>query len=216
MVEAEGHSVTEAHDGAQGADLAAREAFDLVLMDINMPVLDGRAATRRIRAEDGASATAPIVALTANAMASEQTELLRDGMTAILTKPLSRDALRAALSDHAPAVAAAPALDVVSPAHSAETRQALGEQAFAKLITLFAQEVDELVDWLEADVAQDYLEVATRSHKVAGSAAVFGAIKLRAHLRALESAAKTGDGPGLRQGIDRLPEVWAETRPHLR
>lgn len=215
MVEAEGHSVTEAHDGAQGADVAARQPFDLILMDINMPVLDGRAATRRIRSEGGASATAPIVALTANAMASDQTQLLNDGMTAVLTKPLSRDALRAALSDHgAAAPVSAPAL--VSAEHSAETRQALGEQAFAKLITRFAQEVDDLVAWLGSDVAQDYLEVATRSHKVAGSAAVFGALRLRDHLKTVEIAAKTGDAAGLRATIDALPGIWTETKPHLR
>lgn len=215
MVEAEGHVVIEAHDGRQGAELAAHQAFDLILMDINMPVMDGREATQRIRTSGGASAQTRIVALTANAMASDQSQLLEAGLDEVLTKPLSRDALRTVLSEQA----VTPTKDtaaIVDTGHSAETRQALGEQAFAKLITRFTHEVDDFMAWLASDVAQDYLEVASRSHKVAGSAAVFGALRLKDHLKDLENAAKTGDGHTVRGKIDALPQVWDQTKPLLR
>lgn len=215
MIKTDGHKVVEAHDGQQGADLAAHHPFDLIFMDINMPVMDGREATRRIRAEGGASAQTPIVALTANAMASDQSALLQDGMNAILTKPLSREALRKTLVDHA-AAERHPAPDLVNVAHSAETRQALGEQAFATLLSRFTQEVDDLVDWLHSDAAQDHHEIASRSHKTAGSAAVFGAIELRDRLKAIESSAKCGESDTLREDINALPTVWNQTKPLLR
>ncbi|MFA3918355.1 ATP-binding protein [Ruegeria hyattellae] len=214
MIETDGHTVVEAHDGKEGSELAAHQKFDLVFMDINMPVMDGREATRHIRSGGGASSGTPIVALTANAMASDQTELLNDGMTAVLTKPLSRDALRAVLVEHG--AAGQNSQGVVSIEHNAETRNALGEQSFAKLIARFTQEVDDLVDWLDSDVSRDYLEVAARSHKVAGSAAVFGAVTLREHLKSIENAAKRGDGNGLRSELEALPGIWADTKQQLR
>ena len=214
MIEADGHSVVEAHDGKEGSEIAAHQQFDLVFMDINMPVMDGREATRRIRSDGGASSKTPIIALTANAMTSDQTALLEDGMDSVLTKPLSRDALRAVLAEHGRASQTSHI--VVSLEHSAETRNALGEQAFAKLIARFMQEVDDLVDWFGSDAKRDYLDVAGRSHKVAGSAAVFGAVKLREHLKTIETTAKAGDDAGLQTALKTLPGVWAETKQQLR
>lgn len=214
MIEADGHTVTEAHDGQEGADLAAAQGFDIIFMDINMPVMDGRDATRRIRLSGTGSCDAPIIALTANAMANEQAGLLEDGMNAVLTKPLSRDALRDVLADHgAREEPRRPSL--VDPTHSAETRHAIGEQAFAKLSARFAHEVEDLVEWLGSEVEHDYLEVASRSHKVAGSAAVFGAIALRETLKDIENAAKTGDGTTLKAAYVSLPELWSATKRDL-
>ena len=99
MLQSDGHTVTEAHDGKQGADIAQTDRFDLILMDISMPVMDGRTATRLIRSQSGASAAAKIIALTANINAQERIKFVQDGMNGIITKPLSRDALRTVLRD---------------------------------------------------------------------------------------------------------------------
>lgn len=93
MLRAEGHHVTDAHNGQIAVAMAQQTVFDLILMDISMPVMDGRAATRAIRAGGGPSAQVPIVALTANAVAEEQQAFLSDGMNDVLTKPLSREGL---------------------------------------------------------------------------------------------------------------------------
>ncbi|MGO4910622.1 ATP-binding protein [Pseudorhodobacter sp. W20_MBD10_FR17] len=93
MLHAAGHTVTEAHNGREAVDIAQEQSFDLILMDISMPVLDGRAATREIRAGKGPCAHVPIVALTANTMTEELEAYLADGMTYVLTKPLSRAVL---------------------------------------------------------------------------------------------------------------------------
>jgi len=93
MLRAAGHRVTEAQNGQIAVKLAENQLFDLILMDISMPVMDGRTATRTIRAGTGRGSRTPIVALTANAVAEEQAAFLSDGMDAVMTKPLSRDGL---------------------------------------------------------------------------------------------------------------------------
>jgi len=93
-----GHRPTLSANGAQAVDrfLAARaagEPFDLVLMDVRMPELDGIEATRRIRHAEAGSTRTPIVALTANAFNEDQEACLAAGMDAFLTKPLDRERL---------------------------------------------------------------------------------------------------------------------------
>jgi hypothetical protein len=107
---------------------------------------------------------------------------------------------------------------VVSPIsddHSAETRAALGEVAFVKLRDRFVNEVDDLISWLQTDDTQDYIEVAGRSHKVAGSASVFGAIQLNEALKELEVAAKSGDYAKVERIVFGLSGIWHDTKAAL-
>ncbi|MFO1013611.1 MAG: ATP-binding protein [Caulobacteraceae bacterium] len=89
MLEALGASATAAEDGQMAVEAAAAQGFDLILMDINMPGMDGIEAARRVRAQGGPSAAAPIVALTANAMAHQRDEYLAAGMNGVVAKPFS-------------------------------------------------------------------------------------------------------------------------------
>ncbi len=97
-------------DGEQAAAAAASGRFDLVLMDIKMPKLDGLGATRRIRALAGAAAEVPILALTANADPWDAASYLAQGMDGVVEKPIKAehllDAINAALGDERRAVAA--------------------------------------------------------------------------------------------------------------
>jgi hypothetical protein len=83
-----GCEVEVVDDGAQAVAACARRAYSLVLMDMQMPVMDGLEATRRIRASEAAGARTPIVALTADAMAGTLERCLAAGMDEYLTKPL--------------------------------------------------------------------------------------------------------------------------------
>ncbi|MDE2369055.1 MAG: PAS domain S-box protein [Burkholderiales bacterium] len=95
-----------AEDGEQAVALARDHAYDLILMDMQMPRLDGLAATRRIRAEQGRAAP-PIVALTANAFAEDKARCLDAGMCDFVTKPVVSEVLFAVLMKWLPAGAAA-------------------------------------------------------------------------------------------------------------
>jgi hypothetical protein len=96
-----GHQVTIVENGADALALLAREPFDLVLMDCQMPVMDGFEATRRLRAGAGAfDARLPIIAMTANAMEGDRTACLAAGMDDYLAKPFSENALNAMVEQH--------------------------------------------------------------------------------------------------------------------
>lgn len=215
MLQSEGHTVTEAHNGLQGADLANAHRFDLILMDISMPVMDGRTSTRRIRTEGGASAKSPIIAVTANAMAEEQAEFIKDGMDNILTKPVSRDALRKLLQATNVPIEEDTSVLLVNHNHSAEAREALGEETFAKLRSRFIAEVDSLIAWLNSQEEKDFLEIASRTHTVAGSAAVFGTDQTRNVLKEIENAAKIGDVAEIRKLELSLQPIWKATKAML-
>jgi two-component system, sensor histidine kinase len=93
MLELLGASVETAEDGLQGVEALTQTHFDLVFMDVQMPVMDGVEATRRIRAMPEPACRVPIIAMTANAMAHQQASYISAGMNGALAKPMSPNAL---------------------------------------------------------------------------------------------------------------------------
>jgi len=94
MLQRAGHSVETVVNGAEAVERVRAEAFDAVLMDVQMPVMGGLEATRRIRAlADPARAGLPIIAITANAMQGDDADCYAAGMTGYVTKPIDRAAL---------------------------------------------------------------------------------------------------------------------------
>lgn len=101
------HNITIANDGKQAVEHARKTQFDLILMDISMPVMDGLEATRIIRSTGGMSAKTPIVAMTANAVAGDREKFLDAGMNDYVTKPIRQATLQACI-DKFTAQSAAP------------------------------------------------------------------------------------------------------------
>jgi CheY-like chemotaxis protein len=93
------HEVTPVTDGRQAVDAASRGDFDVVLMDVQMPKLDGVQATREIRALPGPERGVPIIALTADAMSGARETYLAAGMNDYLSKPIDPDVLLAKLDE---------------------------------------------------------------------------------------------------------------------
>jgi signal transduction histidine kinase/CheY-like chemotaxis protein/HPt (histidine-containing phosphotransfer) domain-containing protein len=93
-----GHQVTCAANGEEAVELVQHGQFDLVLMDVQMPVLDGISATRRIRQLPPPAGQVPVVALTASIIADEHQHCLDAGMDGVLTKPVDWDKLFAVLA----------------------------------------------------------------------------------------------------------------------
>ena len=92
LLEKRGHRVVLARNGVEAVEAAMRERFDVVLMDVQMPVMDGFEATARLReSERGRSVRVPVIALTAHAMKGYREECLAAGMDDYLNKPLKPD-----------------------------------------------------------------------------------------------------------------------------
>jgi CheY-like chemotaxis protein/two-component sensor histidine kinase len=93
-----GANVEEAENGQLGLEAARRGAHDLILMDVQMPLMDGVEATRAIRALDNAMAQVPIIGLTANVMVHQRADYLAAGMNGVVAKPISPAALMAEIA----------------------------------------------------------------------------------------------------------------------
>ena len=93
-----GHTIVEASDGPGAIETALTERFDLILMDVHMPQLDGPSAARAIRGARGPNAATPILALTADARPQQIDECEAAGMEGYLTKPISLADLLAAVA----------------------------------------------------------------------------------------------------------------------
>lgn len=235
LLEEAGHAVTEAAHGAEGVARAAAQPFDVILMDISMPQLDGVEATRAIRAGGGASAGARIVALTAHAPPAEMAAFRAAGIDACLEKPVTRSLLDRALragGDDWPGQAEAPsrpappgtgrdaAGGAVAPplldrAQMADFVALLGAGQAETLIRRFLADAEAAVVRIAAPLGDEAGRRAAGQlcHRLAGSAATFGALRLRQTLLWIEAALNRGaPAERLRAG---LPDLWRRTRAEI-
>ncbi len=187
-----GHRVTIVADGARAVELvtaanAGTEPFDLVLMDMQMPVLDGIGAARAIREADIPAQRLPILALTANAYADDIARCIEAGMQAHLAKPIQLADLAAAIDRWTSAAPPAPEVPPAPPAAPAGIT--LSPALWAK----FAERKAELLRAAETFAAGSADNEETEAlcdllHKFAGSAGLFGQAELGSHASALEDA----------------------------
>lgn len=221
MLEKEGHNVWVTDDGEQGVEMAASQVFDVILMDVSMPRMDGVQATRAIRNGSGASAGQPILALTAHALPDEIDRFRQAGMNDALVKPVSRARLRSALGKIGSDLSAPPpgpeVSDTLNVSVLSEMKQVLGQQKFGLMLEQFRGEVNEILTRLsdsETLPASDP-EFVELVHKLAGSACMFGAQGLHQALSRIEAAVKSGaveEAITLRGG---LADTWNRTQTQL-
>ncbi|MCB1887301.1 MAG: response regulator [Rhodocyclaceae bacterium] len=213
-----GCRVTTAGNGQQAVRACASEAFDLILMDLQMPVMDGLTATSMIREAERAEAgerRVPIVALTANALKDDRDACAAAGMDDYLTKPVSRDQIAATLQRFLPVVEAGVAIperparlepEVVSapqgsvPAFSWEPLLGLpgvngNREAplLGRVTRMFVGETGESLRAarLRADTGE-WEEVRRIAHKTKSAAASVGALRLAALATELDTLVKAG------------------------
>ncbi len=200
MLRREGHAVTEAADGAAAAAAAARALFDVVLMDLDLPIMDGLTAARRIRALPGAAGTVPILALSGHVGAEEQGAARAAGMNEVIAKPAGREALLAALARHAaPAPDPGsdpepdPTDDILSIARLTELRETLAPEALARVTE---ECIDELTSRLallrSALAAGDATAAGAAAHAMAGLAGGYGMVAFERAARAAMAALRAG------------------------
>ena len=179
MLAARGHAVTTVGTGATAFD-AVREAerFDVILMDMQMPVMDGLSATRAIRVWEtaGGHVPTPIVGLTANALAEDIALCGSAGMNGHVAKPIEWSDLFAAIDRLATAgQAAVPAAAILDLETLDDLAGFIGRDRIASLLVVFAAEVERRVDGVE-EMAVD--EIASRTHALMSQAGQLGFVEL--------------------------------------
>jgi two-component system, sensor histidine kinase len=128
LLEKEGHRVELVDSGAEAIDAVRKSRFDVVLMDVRMPGMDGLETTRRIRALGGLGGRVPIIGLTAHTLRNDVERCLAAGMDGHLAKPLERDTLLAAVAN-AGGEAAGIEFTEESSGPGVQLRKAVNEQA---------------------------------------------------------------------------------------
>ena len=229
MLTSAGHHVTCVEDGAVALAAVQHETYDLVLMDLQMPVMDGLEATRRIRALDLPCASVPIVAVTASAMPEQVSACRAAGMDGHLAKPIDRDMLLRLVARFARARAAGRARQPEAEPEPAPPRDgraelldaAAGEalaghlgQAAPAVLGEFLAELEQSRRTLEALAARpDTVQLRAATHRLLGVARTLGARQLSEALEALQATGTPEALAEARAALDRtLPAVrqWLE------
>jgi PAS domain S-box-containing protein len=196
------HCVETAANGQVAVEMFQRGSYDLVLMDIQMPLLDGYAATRAIRAwEQGRGRSpVPILALTANAMQREVQRSLEAGCTAHLTKPIRKAHLLEAI--HLYVHAATSSAPTPSGALAAPVVLQVSGQFEALMPEFLEHRRQELAQLKAALDRLDFETIREIGHGLKGAGGTYGLDAISAHGRALEAAATLGSVPGIREELD--------------
>ena len=198
------HRLETAVNGQAAVEMFMRGSYDFVLMDIQMPVMDGYSATKAIRAWERKQGLhhVPILALTANALQSEVQRSLEAGCTAHLTKPVRKARLLEAIQLYRQT--AAPAGRTASePSVERVVLQISGEFA-AFMPGFLAHRREEIADLTEALARQDFETIRAIGHGLKGAGGTYGLEAISDYGRALEAAAVQNHTAAVREALDAL------------
>ena len=215
-------------DGLQAVETYQQDSFDFILMDMQMPVMDGLEATHRIREFEGGRRRTPIVALTANAMMGTLERCLEAGMDDYLTKPLDISRLQDMLDrfigarTDSPGTAASSTVTTAPPLDNA-VRSRLHEIAggdvdfVGELINAFVMGGEEALREMNTAVqARDRAAIGRAAHKLKGASANLHVDGLAAMAHALEQSAKAGREQESLQAISALTIEFQRVAEALR
>jgi len=209
MLQRLGCDAMHAGNGVEALDALEKQDFDVVLMDCQMPVMDGFIATRKLRERELAKKKEPtrVVALTANALAGDREACLAAGMNDYLAKPFTLAQLRNILL---PSNVSRSAANKVTLDHSAiEAVRQLdpdgNDRLLARLIALYRDDSSQLLaDIDNAMKTSDAEAVARAAHTLKSSSANLGATNVAAIARQIEHAARGGDLKDLVASVTKL------------
>jgi PAS domain S-box-containing protein len=229
FLEKMGHRADFAFNGKEVLQMLPLRPYDAVLMDCQMPEMDGYTAARRIRdgTVSGANAAIPIIALTAFAMASDRVKCLEAGMNDYLPKPLRADELQQALlrcnlvqrNGHLPVAAPKTTVEVLAADHLSQLRELPGRHNLTLLeevAGIFLREAPDTLNNLRlfAD-RRAQTELAQLAHRLAGSAASIGGKQMQAAAQSVEQTALGGNWPEVEAALAKLDREWQRVKSAL-
>ncbi len=208
MLEYLGYECDLAPNGLEATAMFAENSYSLILMDIQMPVLDGFEATRRIRA---ISRQVPIIAMTAHALKSDRQTCLEAGMDGYITKPVQPQELEQLLAQHL----GAPQAGAIN---YTELLERMGDATLCqKVLDVFVANMPQQLEQLEQHIRQSESQLAQReAHSIKGAAANVGAHQMRALAQEIERALELDKLPEARQLIKQLKEHFGVISDQLR
>ena len=220
LLEKLGVAADMAENGQEALDWLARERYDMVLMDVQMPGMDGLETTRRIRAGERSGVRIPIVAMTANAMKGDREACLAAGMDGYLSKPISPaelERIMAFAAQGVPDAAAAPEddhektiarTDVFDRASLLE-RVIWDEELCSRVVETFLDDGKNLVSqFVDAAERGDSVNARIAAHTLRGAASNVAAGTLASLASRAEETASEGDTDRLRGFSARLKDEW--------
>lgn len=213
LLERDGHVATLAADGREAVAALREQDFDLILMDVQMPIMDGVEATRHIRAmPEPRKARTPILAMTANLLHGDADRCTAAGMTGILVKPVNPVALNGALQRLFAIDGPPPAPTPTTPLPDSD--RVFDDAPVSQLLEVLPPaKVASLLDGAKVSIAgahgaltaawtaDDRAAMETHAHKLAGVAGVFGCLRLMTLARRIEAVART-DPSDLMAGLE--------------
>lgn len=236
ILEDAGLKVTIANDGQEGVDSVKKETFDAVLMDIQMPVMDGFEATRAIR-QDERFKDLPIIAMTASAMTQDREDALAAGMNDHVAKPIDVKVLFGVLSQYIepksrPDASTPPVSQEAQPPATLEkplpeslpgisiktglSRVNNKESLYRKILKKFYNDYENVADEVISALQDEDVELARRlAHTVKGVAGNIGAQDLQAIAGELEEAIKNEDPEGVGRALEDFGPAVEATRSVL-
>jgi PAS domain S-box-containing protein len=203
MVRRLGFSVEVAHNGAEAVEMARARLYTYILMDVSMPVMDGREATRKIR-KGGACADAVIIGVTALMEARESSRLKAAGMNAVLNKPVKMQQLKEMLVS-----VEAEEPEEVASADDSEFEELCGLVGSETALRLLSETFQDVRVALEAMVLIDTTSVE-RIHRAVGAAGMVGLVELSDFLSEAELAAAKGRQEMLEELAPDIRDLLAE------
>jgi signal transduction histidine kinase/ActR/RegA family two-component response regulator len=207
LLQRDGHRVTVVNDGAEAVEAVQQATFDVILMDMQMPNVDGTEAARRIRALPGPLARLPIIALTANALPADAARCKAAGMDSHVAKPIAPEALRAALAE----VCGSPQDGAITPWD--EVRELMGGAQASELAAIFVACADKLCDYLASAADTDGILKAV--HELRGVAAYAETPALAETAQDMARAVTAADAARLAQLQRQLSAQWRDIRAQV-
>ena len=207
-----GHQVITAADGFQALDILAREAFDLVLMDLELPGMDGIEAARRIRAGEagGDRAATPIVAMTAHVMDEAREGCRAAGMDSYLAKPVNFFELEALIDRMlSRAAGGVPGREPLFDKEQAKRRMGIDDPTLAPIFQAALEEFENLLEQLQvAAASRDIQALRITAHTLKSVGATLGFARGVALLETISAAAREGDMETVRKQARELAGLY--------